>query len=173
MKTFFSIAGILLGACIVSFLMIGFFMARLDYKITFEVNKPVDQTFKAFMDGTQMADWMTGFKRMETLSGKPGEVGSKYRLVFAEGDKEVIVDEEVIARKENELFVFSVENDFLTGTGEFRFADNNGKTTVTYLNDTKGKNIVYKSLLALFRSNIMDRNRNDFEKLKTLIESKP
>ncbi len=172
MKKFFSILGVLAGACIVSFLLIGVFMARLDYKIAFEVNKPADQTFKAFMDVTLMSEWMTGFKRMETLSGKPGEVGSKYRLVFAEGDKDVIVDEEVIAMKENELFIFSMDNDFLSGTGEFRFAENNGKTTVTYINDTAGKNIVYKSVLALFRSDIMERNKKDFEKLKTIIESK-
>lgn len=172
MKRFFSILGVLAGACIVSFLLIGVFMARLDYKIAFEVNKPADQTFKAFMDVTLMSEWMTGFKRMETLSGKPGEVGSKYRLVFAEGDKDVIVDEEVIALEENELFIFSMANDFLSGTGEFRFAENNGKTTVTYINDTAGKNIVYKSLLALFRSDIMERNKKDFEKLKTIIESK-
>ena len=172
MKRFFSILGVLAGACIVSFLLIGVFMARLDYKIAFEVNKPADQTFKAFMDVTLMSEWMTGFKRMETLSGKPGEVGSKYRLVFAEGDKDVIVDEEVIALEENELFIFSMAIDFLSGTGEFRFAENNGKTTVTYINDTAGKNIVYKSLLALFRSDIMERNKKDFEKLKTIIESK-
>lgn len=172
MKRFFSILGVLAGACIVSFLLIGVFMARLDYKITFEVNKPADQTFKAFTDANLMAEWMTGFKRMETLSGKPGEVGSKYRLVFAEGDKDVIVDEEVIAMKENELFIFSMDNDFLSGTGEFRFTENNGKTTVTYINDTAGKNIVYKSVLALFRSDIMERNKKDFEKLKTIIESK-
>ena len=172
MKRFFSILGVLAGACIVSFLLIGVFMARLDYKIAFEVNKPADQTFKAFMDATLMSEWMTGFKRMETLSGKPGEVGSKYQLVFAEGDKDVIVDEEVIALKENELFIFSMANDFLSGTGEFRFAENNGKTTVTYINDTAGKNIVYKSLLALFRSDIMERNKKDFEKIKTIIESK-
>jgi uncharacterized protein YndB with AHSA1/START domain len=172
MKKILAVVGILTGACIVSFLLIGVFMARLDYKIAFEVNKPADQTFKSFTDATLMGDWMTGFKRMETLSGKPGEVGSKYRLVFAEGDKDVIVDEEVIALKENELFVFSMDNDFLSGTGEFRFTENNRKTTVTYINDTAGKNIIYKSILALFRSDIMERNKKDFEKLKTIIESK-
>lgn len=171
MKTFFSIAGVILGACIISFLLIGVFMPRLDYKIKFEVNKPVDQTFKAFMDVTLMGDWMTGFKKMETLSGKPGEVGSKYRFVFAEGDKDVIVDEEVIAMKENEVFAFSMENDFLNGTGEFRFAEKDGKTEITYINDTAGRNIIYKTMLALFRSNIMERNNRDFEKLKSLIEN--
>lgn len=172
MKNILTVVGILTGACIISFLLIGVFMARLDYKIAFEVNKPVDQTFKFFTDATLMGEWMTGFKRMETLSGKPGEVGSKYRLVFAEGDKDVIVDEEVIAMKENELFIFSMDNDFLSGTGEFRFIENNGKTTVTYINDTAGKNIVYKSMLALFRSDIMERNKKDFDKLRTIIESK-
>ncbi|MBL7995576.1 SRPBCC family protein [bacterium] len=171
MKTFFSIAGVILGACIISFLLIGFFMPRLDYKIKFEVDQPVEQTFKAFMDVTLMGQWMTGFKRVETLSGKPGEVGSKYRLVFAEGDGDVIVDEEVIAVKENELFIFSMENDFLSGTGEFRFAEKEGKTEITYINDTAGKNIIYKTMLALFRSNIMERNTKDFEKLKLLIEN--
>ena len=171
MKNFFSVLGVLAGACIVSFLLIGVFIARLDYKIAFEVNKPVDQTFKAFMDVTRMGEWMTGFKRMETLSGKPGEVGSKYRFIFSEGDKDVIVNEEVIAMKENELFAFSMENDFLSGTGEFRFAENNGKTTVTYINNTKGRNIIYKSILALYRSSIMERNKKDFQKLKTIIES--
>ena len=171
MKTFFSIAGVILGACIISFLLIGVFMPRLDYKIKFEVNKPVDQTFKSFMDVTLMGEWMSGFKKMETLSGKPGEVGSKYRFVFAEGDKDVIVDEEVIAMKENEVFAFSMENDFLNGTGEFRFTEKEGKTEITYINDTAGKNIIYKTMLALFRSNIMERNTKDFEKLKLLIEN--
>lgn len=171
MKKILTAAGIIVAACIVSFLLIGVFMARLDYKIKFEVNKPVDQTFKTFMDVTLMAEWMTGFKKMETLSGKPGEVGSKYRFIFAEGEEDVIVEEEVIAVKENELFAFSIENDFLQGTGEFRFADKNGKTEVTYVNDTKGKNIIYKSMLALFRSGIIERNKKDFERLKLLIES--
>jgi uncharacterized membrane protein len=172
MKKIFSVIGILLGACVVSFLLIGVFMPRLDYKITFEVNKPLDQTFKVFMDASLAGQWMTGFKRVETLSGKPGEVGSKYRLVFEEGDKEIIVDEEILVMKENEAFAFSMENEALTGRGEFRFKDKNGSTEIIYINDTAGPNIILKSVLALFRSNIMERNKKDFEKLKAIIESK-
>ena len=172
MKKILSVIGILLGACVVSFLLIGVFMPRLDYKITFEVNKPVDQTFKVFMDASLAGQWMTGFKRMETLSGKPGEVGSKYRFVFEEGDEEIIVDEEILVMKENEAFAFSMENEMLTGRGEFRFKDKNGSTEITYINDTAGRNIILKSVLAIFRSSIKERNQKDFEKLKAMIESK-
>lgn len=171
MKKFLLIAAVLLGTCLVSFLLIGVFIAHLDYKIKFEVDKPIDQTFKTFMDASLMGQWMTGFKKMETLSGHPGEVGSKYRFIFSEGGKEVIVEEEVTAVKENELFAFSMENDFLKGTGEFHFLEKDGKTEITYINDTTGRNIIFKSMLAIFRSNIMERNKTDFEKLKTIIES--
>ncbi len=172
MKKTLSVAGILLGACLVAFLLVGVFMPRLTYKIVFEVKKPVDLTFRTFMDAGLMGEWMTGFKKMETLSGRPGEIGSRYRFVFNEDGKDMFVDEEVIQMKENEVFAFSMDNEFLDGTGEFRFVEKNGATEVTYLNDTAGKNAVFRSLLALSRSRIKERNQKDFDKLKTLIESK-
>ncbi len=162
--------GLILGACIVSFLLIAWFMPRLDYKLSFTIHKPIDQVFVAFLDIDLMKDYMANLKSIEMLHGKPGEVGTKFRLTFEENGDHVFVEEEIIAVEPNKYLKFSMDNKVLEGFGEFKLAAKDSTTSVTYINNVRGKNIFWKSILALARSTIIERTQNDFDRFKAIIE---
>lgn len=162
-----------LGIVIVAFLMIGVFVPSFRYETTIDVNAPVATSWSIFNDESRMGEWLIGFQNIETISGNPGEVGSKYRLVFLEGDETIVMTEEMTAVQENELVAFKFDNDLMTGTFEVRFRGDESKTTIATINELQGKNIVWRSLLWLSKTTIRERAQANYARLKELIEASP
>ena len=110
---------------------------------------------------------------METISGNPGEVGSKYRMIFVENGEEMVIMEEVTAFQENELFAFTLDADPLISDVEVKFRGNESKTEITATNHVEGKNLLWKSMLRIMKSMIANRGQEQYDKLKEIIESAP
>ena len=68
---------------------------------------------------------------METVNGNPGEVGSKYRMIFVENGEEMVIMEEVTAFQENELLAFTLDADPLISDVEIKFTGGESKTEIT------------------------------------------
>ena len=119
-----------------------------------------------------MGDWLTGFESMETISGNPGEVGSKYRMIFVENGDEMVIMEEVTAFQENELFAFTLgmPNPLISDV-EVKFTGDESKTEITATIHVEGKNLLWKSTLRLMKSMIANRGQGQYNKLKEIIES--
>ncbi len=114
---------------------------------------------------------MSSLKYYE-ISGEVGKIQTKIKLTFDENGEEVSVHEEILAVEPNRYFRFSIDNEVLSGFGEFRLEPKDSATLVTYKNDTQGKNLFWRSMLAIFRTTIEEKNQTDFEKLKVYIEKK-
>lgn len=61
------------------------------------INLPQARLAALFADPRQNIEWMTDVERVETISGRLGMPGSKYRLIPKKGD--MVFDVTVIARK--------------------------------------------------------------------------
>ena len=108
---------------------------------------------------------------METISGNPGEVGSKYRMIFVENGDEMVIMEEVTAFQEKNLFGFTLDADPLISDVEVKFTGDESKTEITATIHVEGKNLLWKSRLRLMKSMIANRGQRQYDKLKEIIES--
>lgn len=172
MKILKVILGIVVGLVVV-FFAVGIFAPSFTYENKVEVNAPVEKAWAIFTDESRMGDWLTGFQSIETINGNPGEVGSKYRMVFVENGEEMVITEEVTAYRENELFAFTLDADPLISDVEVKFTGNDERTEIIATNLVEGKNLVWKSLLRLMKSMLANRGQEQYDKLKEIIESAP
>ena len=166
-KFFFSSILIL----VVIFVLIGVFVPSFSYQNNVSVQAPLNKTFTVFNDETRMGEWLTGFRSIETIRGKRNDVGSKNRLVVFGHGKEIVMTEEMTAFKENELFAFNLDNDVMLADVDIKFSGDSTRSEIRVNTVVHGKNMFWKSLLPLFKSNMTKQSQADYEKLKTIIET--
>ena len=142
------------------------------FQTKIRINKPVNQVYSSFINIEKMRDWLTGFKAVETLKGKPNEVGSQYKLTINENGKEIVIYEEVTALKENEEFAFTMDHDAMTSHSQVRFVPLNNHTTEILTSvEIQGKGLVWKMLVPTIISTIKKRQEDDLIKFKNMIET--
>ena len=158
---------VLLAVC---FFALGFIYPKFEYQTRTEINKPLDVSWNYFTDETKMVEWMKGFKKMETISGKPNEIGSKYRMTFDEDGSEIVMTETVTDFKPNERFDFILENEVIHDDVKIRFSEENGKTIIVQTDSIVGGNMFWRSLFAVMQSTFKANARGMYEDLKMNIE---
>ncbi len=149
---------------------LGFLFRQHDYTITTTVNAPVEKTFAIFNDTTKLREWLTGFKYMENIRGKPNEVGSKWKVVFSDRGKEISMNETITAFKENELVSFNIANDFIKSKNEIRFIPKGNTTEIVAKVSYRGTHIMQKSLLALLSASVKKQQEESYDLLKQVVE---
>jgi uncharacterized membrane protein len=70
----------------------------MKYTSEIEINSPIDKVIQLFDNTDNMDKWMKGLQSFEHISGKPGEVGSKSRLKFKMGKREIEMIETITVR---------------------------------------------------------------------------
>ena len=168
------IVSLLLGLAI-AFLLIGVFIPEVEFNSSIDVNAPVDQAFAVYTDESRMGEWLTDFVSIENISGAPLEVGSRWRLVFkGEYGEDIEMIEEVTDYEALRHFGFVLENDDVLVNSHTRFfSDGGGGTRIEGSSSLKGKTWYMRSLLPLFKGQTQQRQDQDFERLRELIETTP
>lgn len=68
------------------------------YTVSIDINAPLNEVISRFDDPEKMKEWMTGLVSFETIEGEPGQVGSKARLVFQMGKRNLEMFETITVR---------------------------------------------------------------------------
>lgn len=143
-----------------------------EFEVKVKINKPLETVYSEFMKAENMDKWLTGFRGIETLHGKEGKVGSKYRITFEEDGKEIFFIEEVTSIKENEEFSFKMHHESFSSENKIKFRRLSTQTEVLSKVRAKGNNLLWKLLLPLMKGEMQKRQEKDFIKLKNFVESK-
>ena len=167
LKYIFGAAAILL----IAFLSIGFIIPEVSYENKVLVNKPIEHSFQVFINPNKLKDWISGFKKINHVSGFPNEIGSKWALTIEENGEEMTMIEEITAYELDKLFAFKLDNDVLTTYVEIRFEDSGKGTAIIVKNRVIGKNMFFRSLFPLYTSYFKEMTQVDYEKLKNVIET--
>lgn len=171
MKALKYILGILV-LLILAFFTLGMFNPELTYESRTQVNAPVEHAFAVFQDPDRMDEWLEGLKRIEMISEGGVKVGSKSLLVFEENGETMELTEVVTAFKENELYAFTLDADVMTANVEIRFvAKDSLNTEIIARTTSTGKNIMWRSILALAKSTFQQQDQDSYTRLKEVIES--
>ena len=160
---------------IIAFLAIGFFTPTVSYGREIEVSKTIEEASAVQQDETKLGEWLDGFKSIEHLSGKVGEVGSKYKVtVIPEPDAdEFIMTETIISKKENDHMTLNMDSDMMVFDQTTYFSERNGKTVIKTDSKVNGKGMMMRSMFALMSMGGMFQQKEveNIERLKTVIES--
>jgi uncharacterized protein YndB with AHSA1/START domain len=135
---------------------------------TVTINRPVDAVFAYVTDGMNGSNWRSGVLETEHLSGSG--VGAVYRQgVKGPGRRRVAADYKVTAFEPGRRMAFEAIAGPVRPTGEFRFAEVDGGTRVTFSLDAQLSG--WKALVmggAVQKT--MDAEVNALERLKSVLE---
>ncbi|MBK7811018.1 MAG: SRPBCC family protein [Saprospiraceae bacterium] len=76
-----------------------------------EINKPIQTVIDLFDNADNMGKWMEGLLSFEHLSGTPGQVGAKSKLVFQMGKRKIEMIETILTRHLPDEFSGTYEAD--------------------------------------------------------------
>lgn len=136
------------------------------------IHKPVQQVWEYFDDPDNLAKWLTGFVRMEHMSGEKGQIGAKSKHYYDNKGREVVMIEEITEREEYRYFAGTLSHHSMDALMEVNFTDlGNGTTQLESINDTKFKMFALQVLSPFLKKSFQKRQDGDMAKLKELIEA--
>jgi hypothetical protein len=70
----------------------------MKYTVQIDINLPLDHMITLFDNPANLKHWQPGFVSFEPISGTPGEVGAKSRLMYQMGKRDVELIETITKR---------------------------------------------------------------------------
>ncbi|MEB8330525.1 SRPBCC family protein [Flavobacteriaceae bacterium KMM 6897] len=104
----------------------------MKYTVSIDIDKPIDKVIDLFDNPDNLKKWMEGLQSFEHLSGTPGQVGARSKLVYKMGKRDIEMIETVTVRKLPQEF---------SGTYEAEGVFNIVKNKFVQLSDTRTKYI--------------------------------
>jgi uncharacterized membrane protein len=136
-----------------------------------QIDKPVKEVYRVFKDPDNMPHWLTGFQRMEPISGTPGEVGSKSRQIYLERGKTVELIETITAHVPEKHFAGTIEGPGINVLMEIDFiAKGDDCTILRWRANTQSQGFMMSLMMPFIRGKVHERQVGDLHKFKRLVE---
>ncbi len=68
----------------------------MKYKVSIDINKPIEHVTRLFKDRTNDKLWMKGFKAKTPIEGHEGEEGARCKVEFQLGKRYFAMEEEIL-----------------------------------------------------------------------------
>ena len=144
-------------------------MARITSSLTIDAS--VEKVWKNFMDTGRSTQWLTGLESIETLEGKPEEVGSKHQLTFNENGRRQTFIETVTSVDPLKHYAFTLDHQGMGSKVIVYLQEKGSSTILTQQVDFYGKKLMWKLLLPFLKGQMRKRQETDLHQLKDFIES--
>lgn len=160
---------------IVLFFAMGVFFPSVHYGHEIIVSKSIQEAWNVQQDERKYDQWLEGFKSIDLISGKAGEVGSQYKVVVKpEADQpDFVMLETVVSRKDFDHISLSFDSDMMLFEQTTSFSEKEGKTSVKTTSKVSGKGMMMRSMFAvmeLFGGSFQKQEVKNIEALKKVIE---
>lgn len=162
----------IISALVIAFFSIGVFNPSFNYHSETIINASAETTWNVFSDPNQMSNWLTGFKSMIITKGSPNTVGSEYDLAFSISGEEMLMHEIITSFEPNKRMSFEILNDDIRTISTITLTEKDGVTTIRAENSVNPQGMINKSVFYLFKSYFQKQSDDQYEKLKSLIETK-
>jgi len=137
-----------------------------------EVNKPVGQTFRLYLDESIMPQWISGFKGIEILRGKPREADSFYRMLIHFNGEDLHIYQKLLEVNPHERLLIQMEHPEFFTYSEILFSPCGKATELNCKVKIEGKNVKIKLAMPLVKSILECRNEQDYQVFKKIVEKR-
>ena len=128
------------------------------------VHCPSPKVYEVLMNLELLPQWLTGLKKVEPLSGVPGEEGFIANYIFEERGKEIVFREEVISITPGAKFTYVLESDAIWMEATTRLENKNSETEIVTSNKVKAKKWMMNLLLPFLKGMMKKRQNEDMNK---------
>jgi uncharacterized protein YndB with AHSA1/START domain len=135
------------------------------------IDRPPRDVADTLLDADKAVLWTTDLRRFEVVARPPGLVGSRARLHYKQGEREYVMEDELLAFEPDRRFLSRVTGDAIEADVETLLSPTNGGTHVQVTWSGSGKHPILRLLLPFMRRSIARQAQADLLKLKALIES--
>lgn len=157
----------LLGVFVV-FVLIGVVKPTITYESEVTIGAGVHKSWSVFTDSTRMDEWAPAFQSIAAVEGTDG--AERYELTVRENGTTYSMIETVVERKEQEKYVFDLENDVMVNRVSYTFEDMDGKTHLVASESLRGKGILMKPIFVFMQGMFQDTQQQTLNDLKAAIE---
>jgi hypothetical protein len=143
----------------------------MQYTVSIDINLPLDQMITLFDNPDNLKHWQPGFESFEPISGTPGDVGAKSRLMYQMGKREVELIETVTARNLPHEFSGTYETAGMWNEVRNRFeAIDGGKSRWTSEVEFKASALTLKAMMFLMPGAFKKRSQQHLQLFKQWAE---
>lgn len=142
----------------------------ISYTTTTEIQQPIEQVYALLSDETKVKLWLKGLAKLETISGKPGQVGFQGKYTFIENNRTVIFHEEITAVEPGRSFSTHMQSDGLSMEGHTALEDLGGSTRLTVQQKVRAKSFFMKLMIPFLKGMMRKRQAEDFRRFKQFVE---
>jgi carbon monoxide dehydrogenase subunit G len=136
------------------------------------INKPIKEVWQFFENPDNLKLWLSGFQKVEQVSGIPGTAGAKAKHYFLERGKELVLEEEITEVIPEKKFAGTLGSSMMVNTVTNYFNDlGNGQTEITLSSDTQFKGFLWKQIGPLMKGEFKKRQEKDLQTLKQVLEN--
>ena len=143
---------------------------QVSYDCEISVDKPVQESWAVIQDEEKLSDWLTGFKRIEHVSGTPGTEGAVADVYFDNNGQEMAIRETITSLVPDESISMSYTSDFMNMDYNLSMEDVEGGTKINTNTVAKGNGMFARSMMALMAGSIKAQETMNLENLKQTIE---
>lgn len=172
---YLKILGIILIILLLLIILPGLVHPTVKYGHTITVDKNIDDAWEIYHDASKYDQWLKGFKSIDLISGDPGAVGSKYKVVVkpAPDQPNFEMTQTIISMKPNDHITLQFDADMMKFVQKATFSEEGGKTTIATDSEVFGSGILSKSMFALMEmttGTFQAQEEENYNNLKKVIE---
>ena len=160
-----------IAAIIVVLILPGLFSGNVDIKTVTRIKQPLSRVFITFGDPVKLPDWMEDFKKIEHVSGLPYTEGSKYRVTFSAGHKEVTAIEEILKVDWKKRLKIKMKMPGLDITADLYFFQMDNYTEMQGSYIFTGKNVLTRLMLPWMKPAIRKKITNGMDRFRMMMEN--
>ncbi len=170
MKILKYILGILLVLTIL-FFAVGLLFPNVNYQCEVEVNKSKLEAWGVMSDQSKSAQWISGYKKTELISGTAGTIGAVSDIYIDSQGSESVIRETITKLDPPNLIAMDFTNPFMFMNYEMQIKEEGGKTKIKSNTKAKGAGLFSKSLTRLMKPMMVSQEEENLKNLQTLINS--
>lgn len=144
----------------------------MNFTCTADIKVPLEKAVALWKDPENFKKWQDGFISLEAISGNPGEVGSKNRLVYKMGRNDMELIETIQKNDLPEEFIGLYEHKHMTNSmrSSFTKIDENNTHYVAYIDYLKLNSFMIKVMFRLFPSVARKQTQKWIDQFKEFAE---
>jgi hypothetical protein len=136
------------------------------------IRSPLKKAYERFLDETILAQWITGFQKIEIIRGEPRKQHSKYIMTIQYDNKPVALVQELMEVIENKYLYIRTEHPDVITYSEINFYEESADITKIHCTcHIHGKGFKIKMMMPVVRKIIENRQWRNYNTFRTLVEA--